>query len=60
MKLATHRLILRPPEEGDFDAWALMEADETSADRNIWAPICIGVEQEMRGMTGPITADLRG
>jgi RimJ/RimL family protein N-acetyltransferase len=29
MKLETQRLILRPPEKGDFRAWALMEADES-------------------------------
>lgn len=29
MRIETQRLILRPPEKGDFDAWALMEADES-------------------------------
>lgn len=29
MKIETSRLILRPPTRDDFDAWALMEADES-------------------------------
>jgi RimJ/RimL family protein N-acetyltransferase len=29
MKIETQRLILRPPLREDFDAWALMEADES-------------------------------
>lgn len=29
MRIETARLILRPPERADFDAWALMEADES-------------------------------
>ncbi len=28
MKIETQRLLLRPPIKDDFDAWALMEADE--------------------------------
>ena len=29
VRIETRRLILRPPELADFDAWAIMEADET-------------------------------